>query len=174
MQKDPKGSRPWYQEPWPWLLMAGPIIVVIAGFVTFGLAVKSDDGLVVDDYYQQGKEINKQLHRDEAAKALGLSAQVLFSPDMRQVRVITNSRQPLPAALELLLLHPAQDDFDQHIALKRTGDNVYQGSLKPASANHWYVHLQDQGKGWRLQGEWRTAEGQQVMLGTPSLTPVEN
>lgn len=174
MQKDSKDSRPWYQHRWPWLLMAGPIIVVIAAFVTFGIAVKSDDGMVVDDYYQQGKEINKQLHRDEVAKAMGLSAQVLFSADMRQVRVITSSKQPLPAELELQLLHPAQDDFDQHIALHRISDNVYQGTVKPAPANHWYLHLEDKNKQWRVQGDWRSAEGNQVLLGTPALTPVEN
>lgn len=174
MQKVLKDSRPWYREPWPWLLMAGPVIVVIAALATFGIAVKSDDGIVADDYYQQGKEINKQLHRDQVAQAMGLSAQVLFSADMRQVRVMTTSKQPLPAELELLLLHPAQDDFDQHIALHRVSDNVYQGTVKPAPANHWYLHLQDKSKQWRVQGDWRSAEGNQVLLGSPTLTPVEN
>src|SRR4051812_31343236 len=43
--------RPWYREPWPWLLMSGPAIVVVAGCLTAGIAWKSDDGLVADDYY---------------------------------------------------------------------------------------------------------------------------
>ena len=28
--------RPWYREPWPWMLMAGPLAVVLAGIVTCG------------------------------------------------------------------------------------------------------------------------------------------
>ena len=29
---------PWYREPWPWILMAGPAIVVVAGFATLFIA----------------------------------------------------------------------------------------------------------------------------------------
>lgn len=49
-----QSSSPWYREPWPWLLMAGPLIVIIAGLVTAWLAVTSSDGLVTDDYYKKG------------------------------------------------------------------------------------------------------------------------
>ena len=33
---------PWYREPWPWILMAGPAAVVIAGLFTAWLAWRSD------------------------------------------------------------------------------------------------------------------------------------
>jgi len=46
-------ARPWYREPWPWILAAGPFIVVIAALYTAWLAVKSNDGLVTDDYYRK-------------------------------------------------------------------------------------------------------------------------
>lgn len=52
MSIDAKHS-PWYREPWPWLLMAGPAVVVVAGFVTLWLAFNSDDGLVADDHHYQ-------------------------------------------------------------------------------------------------------------------------
>ena len=52
---------PWYRHPWPWLLMAGPAIVVVAGFLTLGFAIQSFDGLVADDYYKEGKAINMTL-----------------------------------------------------------------------------------------------------------------
>ena len=48
--------RPWYREPWPWLLMAGPATVLVAGAATTWIAFASADGLVAEDYY-------KQLHR---------------------------------------------------------------------------------------------------------------
>jgi hypothetical protein len=47
-------KKPWYKEPWPWILMAGPVIVIVAGVITAWLAVISNDGLVSDDYYKQG------------------------------------------------------------------------------------------------------------------------
>ena len=31
-------AKPWYKHPWPWLLMAGPAMVVAAGFDTYYLA----------------------------------------------------------------------------------------------------------------------------------------
>lgn len=34
---------PWYKEPWPWLLMAGPAIVVVACIYTIYLAVANFD-----------------------------------------------------------------------------------------------------------------------------------
>jgi uncharacterized protein len=39
----------WYREPWPWLLMAGPAIVVVAGLYTAYLAVTTNDALVAGD-----------------------------------------------------------------------------------------------------------------------------
>lgn len=49
---------PWYREPWPWLIMAGPAAVIVAGVYTTILAFSSTDGLAADDYYKQGLMIN--------------------------------------------------------------------------------------------------------------------
>ena len=54
-------TRPWFREPWVWLLIALPASAVLGGMVTIWIAVDSDDGLVVDDYYKRGLEINKKL-----------------------------------------------------------------------------------------------------------------
>ena len=36
-------TNPWYKEPWPWFLMAGPAIVVVACMVTIYLAYSNYD-----------------------------------------------------------------------------------------------------------------------------------
>lgn len=36
-------TQPWYKEPWPWILMSGPAIVVVACFVTIYLAFSHYD-----------------------------------------------------------------------------------------------------------------------------------
>ena len=51
------------RERWPWLLMAGPAIVVVAGFVTLYIAVSTDDGVIAEDYYKRGLLINRALAR---------------------------------------------------------------------------------------------------------------
>jgi hypothetical protein len=68
----------WYREPWPWLLMLGPALVIIAGVVTAYLAVVSNDGLVEDDYYKQGLTVNQRTVRDQRAAELGIEAELVL------------------------------------------------------------------------------------------------
>ncbi len=52
---------PWWKHGHVWLIIAGPAIVIVAGFVTLWLAVSHPDALVATDYYRRGIEINKTL-----------------------------------------------------------------------------------------------------------------
>ena len=55
-------------------------------------AIRTDDGLVTDDYYKKGKAINMELRRDKQAFNMGLSAQLMVGSDQRTLRLITTSR----------------------------------------------------------------------------------
>ena len=62
MKKEvPGDTLPWWKYGHLWLVIAGPVVVVIAGFVTLFIAIKTPDPIVVEDYYRQGIEINKTL-----------------------------------------------------------------------------------------------------------------
>ena len=103
------GPLPWYRHRWPWLLMAGPFIVVVAGVATLWLAVASDDGLVADDYYKRGLAINRTLERTQRAAALGLEAVVdVDAAGAARVTLAAASgeRSGLPTAVRLLVVHP--------------------------------------------------------------------
>jgi hypothetical protein len=65
-------STPWYKHRWPWILMAGPSIVIVAGFITAWLAIVSNDGLVDDNYYKVGLSVNQQLKQKQLAAELNL------------------------------------------------------------------------------------------------------
>jgi hypothetical protein len=80
-------TRPWYREPWPWILAAGPFIVIIAGVYTAWLAIKSNDGLVTEDYYKKGLAANQTIARNELATRLGLVAGVRIVGDAMHVRL---------------------------------------------------------------------------------------
>ena len=41
--------RPWYREPWPWVLIAIPLLTIIACAFTFWLAISYPDYLVLDE-----------------------------------------------------------------------------------------------------------------------------
>jgi hypothetical protein len=69
-----ESSKPWYREPWPWILMAGPATVVVAGIATSVIAFKGADRVVADDPYKRAIEINRTLTREERAKLPARSA----------------------------------------------------------------------------------------------------
>ncbi|CAG0995534.1 hypothetical protein MTYP_02532 [Methylophilaceae bacterium] len=58
----------WWQYGYVWLILAGPLAVIIASFITLNLALKTPDA-VVDDYYRKGIEINKTLSDPSLAPA---------------------------------------------------------------------------------------------------------
>jgi hypothetical protein len=147
---------PWYREPWPWILMSGPAIVVVASFATLALAVSSNDGLVADDYYKQGLGINREIGRDEAAREMGLTAAVQFNDAHDRVRVLLRDSETAPAALKLALLHPTRDGEDQRVTLARESDGVYSGRIARPHDGRWRISLQDADGSWRLVGDWRT------------------
>jgi len=58
-------SQPWWKYGHVWLIIAGPAIVVVAGFFTLWLAVHDPDPVIAEDYYQRGLDINKTLNSEE-------------------------------------------------------------------------------------------------------------
>lgn len=145
-------ANPWYRQPWPWLLMAGPAIVVVAGFLTLGFAIQSFDGLVADDYYKEGKAINMTLHRDTRAQELGYRATMTMSNG--RIALAFASGKPAAAELGLTLSHPTRGGLDRKIVLSRGADGSYSAALPQLETARWKVILDDSARDWRLTGEW--------------------
>lgn len=55
-----QAEQKWYQNPFVWLVIGGPLLVVVASFITLYLAITHPDP-AIDDYYRKGIEINKTL-----------------------------------------------------------------------------------------------------------------
>lgn len=149
---------PWYREPWPWLLMAGPALVVVAGISTAVIAVKTDDGLVADDYYRRGLSINKAIARDERARALGLSASVQFNDARDRVRVLLAPGSVPRGPLRLAMAHATRAGMDQAVVLRMAAPGVYEGTVRISARGAWSLRLEDERATWRLSGRWRTTE----------------
>lgn len=147
--------RAWYREPLVWLIISFPLSAVIAGFFTLYLAIISKDGLVVDDYYQKGKEINLSLARDRAAAQHGLRAGVHLDAAKQQVVVQLSAAkdQYLPDRLDLRWLHATRAGFDRTQMLIRSPDGHYRSAFPELAPGHWYVQVEAQD--WRLQGSLR-------------------
>jgi hypothetical protein len=161
-------DRPWYREPWPWILMAGPAAVIVAGVVTVWLAVSSADGLVAEDYYKQGLAINRVIEREQAARQLGLTAQ-LEPAAGRLLLSLSGASGAHPPALFVQLAHATRAGHDLRLRLARVTDGRYEGALPPLPPGRWRVSIEDPQASWRIAGDWSGAL-QAFTLGAPQAT----
>ena len=138
--------KPWYREPWPWILMAGPTLVILAGAVTTAIAFSGADGLVADDYYKRGLGINRTLAREARAQALAIRGSLAL--EAHTVRATITSTQPLPDRIQLTFAHPTRAGRDHVVFLARAASGEYTAPLERLPAGRWEVILE--AADWRL------------------------
>jgi hypothetical protein len=165
---DVRDHKPWYQQPWVWLLIALPATAVVAGMISLYLAVTTSDGLVVDDYYARGMHINLELARDRAAQAHGLEAHLDINMAGNRVTVTLASHDyALPREIKLSFLHPTRPHHDQHLVLEQVGAGQYAAAMGALSKGKWYLQLE--ADDWRLSGRLQMPLTAPVVL-TPLYT----
>lgn len=143
-------STPWYRQRWPWLLIAGPAIVVVAAFVTAWLAAATDDGVIADDYYKRGLVINKELERTTRAEQMKLGAVLRVAGD-GTVRLEMSGfadAAAAPATVLLTLTHPTRAGHDRAVTLARGVDGLYTGTLVAPAPGRWHITIET--AAWRL------------------------
>ncbi len=157
---------PWYRQRWPWLLIAGPAIVVVAALFTAWLAASTDDGVIADDYYKRGLLVNKELDRTARARALGLSAVLRVAPDGAATLQLEGSAESAaaPPAVRVLFAHPTRAGHDRSIVLTRGPGGVYVGTIVPRPAGRWLVTVETES--WRLPTVQTTDGLGEVRIGT--------
>jgi hypothetical protein len=144
-------SLPWYKYKLVWMIIAIPAASVVAGINMLYLAINTDDGLVVDDYYKEGMAINQSLQRDKTAAELGVAAQLVIeqSGDMVTLYFNKGSLADYPEQLTLHLQHATHAGHDQILTLIRAPQNQYVGYLQHSIREGvWHITLSTQD--WRL------------------------
>lgn len=165
-------TKPWFREPWPWLLMLGPFIVVVAGIYTAWLAVASSDGLVTDDYYKKGLAAGETLARSRQAEAWGVTAGLSLTRERMQIRLAAQAPEFVPpAALKVMLSHPTRAGLDQQAVLLPQGE-VFAGPMELPASGHWLVLVEDDRKTWRLMASMvLPLSGERVIGGVKDVKP---
>jgi hypothetical protein len=131
-------SRPWHRHRWPWLLMAGPLVVVVACAASAWVAVKSDDGVVAQDYYKQGLLINQKL-RTAPPMAPAPGATLSVASD-RGVHVRLSDATARLERLQLTFVRPSDRAHARRIDLARSGDE-WVATLPELERGRWIVEL---------------------------------
>lgn len=149
-------TRPWYREPWPWLLMLPPAFSVAGGVAMVYLAVGEPAELAVPDYSRIEELTTERFARDERAAELQLAADVLVEGRAGGgvrvfVRLTAADGAALPATLNLQLQHVARSAADHDSVLVRDAANVYFGAFELA-AGRYDLELSPVDRSWRLGG----------------------
>nr|WP_255774725.1 FixH family protein [Microbulbifer zhoushanensis] len=156
-EHSPKSSpRPWYREPWAWMVLAPLILVVIASTVFVSIAVRFADDTVSDTYYKDSRMYHFSEEQDRRAQALGLAGLVKFASGDQLVTLELNGDLEYPEQLLLTLSHPVEADMDRHILLEAVSPGRYRASLPEPLKHRWYLRLMPEtDPGQHLQAEWR-------------------
>jgi hypothetical protein len=163
MTPDAEDCRPWYRHRWPWILMAGPTVVVIAGIATAWIAAATNDGLVADDYYKQGLAVNQRLAREDAAAAIQLEARLRLTADRIDIQLVSRTGAPLPSRLRITLAHPTRGGEDRKWVLEGE-KGAYSGAMSALGPGRWQVVIEDEGNHWRLAGSVQLPDSPEALL----------
>ena len=134
--KNPRSSSRAETGPWPYLLVAGPLIVVIASLATAWIAYKTDDGVVASDYYKRGLLVNQLLPK-EPLPVRKLAAVIAFD-DAGAITVHPELGDTRGDTLRLTLTHPASAT-QEDIVLQRDPRGDYVGTLRSERTGRWTV-----------------------------------
>lgn len=145
MKNRPSSSRaesatvPWYREPWPWLLGAGPFVVVLAAIATAWIAIRSDDGVVAGDYYKRGLLVNQRLPKVTAIEPAPTATVTLDR--IGELKVRTQGTKVQAQALRVTLTHPASGARES-VVLARDSHGDYTGRVRADRGGAWIVSFE--------------------------------
>ena len=131
--------------PWPWILAAGPVAVVVASLATAFLAASRADPLVDSNYYKIGLTINRALAAAPVA-VRDPDATIEIGAD-GAVRVSLQNAAAIPANLRLTLRRPGERDGGQ-VSLRARADDAWVGTLRDLAPGIRILTLESDA--WRL------------------------
>lgn len=165
--------RPWYKEFYVWMILFFPFSAMVVGLTMFRVSWVTFDGLVVDDYYKKGLEINRSFERDKSALKYGLEGYLQANSQSGALRLFLKAKENyvFPEQLKISFLHRTRKGLDQITTLQRQA-NVYIGNIAPLIDGLWEILLE--GQDWRLDSTVDGSLSEVRFLGADQNTPVTN
>lgn len=154
---------PWYKQFWPWVLIALPLISIVAGLSTLYIAVVNKDALVIEKWRKDGKAIHSVNTGLRAASDFGLSGTVkidnltgeIFLTLLSQKSAHNISAERVtfhyPETLLLKIVHPTLSARDQYLSLSSTSSHAYRGQLDQLIEGKRSLYLSDVEESWQIK-----------------------
>lgn len=139
----------WYKQFWPWFIISVPLSSVLVAVVQVYAALHSSSDLVKDDYYKDGLAINQVITKREAARDLGIEANLRL--DNLTGEVFLTTKNATANNLSVLFAHAAVSKKDFNLELNQVGKNEYRAQLQKPLSGIWNVYLES-ANGWQLNG----------------------
>ena len=161
----PHAAAPWYTHRWPWLLMLGPILVIVAGGFTSWLAYTRQDAMVVGDYYKKGKAINQELKRDRVASGMHLALAARYDAPAGMLRgELASFGRPLAAPFRLTLSHSTLPEKDVVLQVAPDAQGRFAVALPVLERARWQLVAEGGEQTWRLATTWQWPAQQSVSV----------
>lgn len=74
MKSETLDDKPWWKFGHVWMIIGGPLVVIVASVFTGYLAMSAPDPVLDEDYYRKGLEINKHISAESPALAPAVQA----------------------------------------------------------------------------------------------------
>jgi hypothetical protein len=145
---------PWYKQFWLWFMLVPLGVLMTGSFYLLYVSIVTNDGVVVDNYYRDGKGYVVRREEDAFARAMDLSAKVFWSDETISVK-LNGDLTPPPETLELMVIFPTAQQFDVYIDLQHRGLGEYVGKLPEPVSGRRMLQLHPIGTDieWRLHAD---------------------
>ena len=159
-----KPNSPFYKNPTLWLVVLLPLTTVIVGIAFVIFSIISYDGVVEDDYYKKGKQINRAIERDEVANHYGLSTNIEIDNEKKILSLRLDAQQQIefPEQLKLKFIHRTVSDQDIELQVVRNSVNDYLAVWPGLPEGLWRIELST--PKWRLRGKISYPDQNQIIL----------
>lgn len=144
-------STPWHKIPLVWLMIAIPASSLVLGIALLVIAFSNADDVVADDWYKQGRSINRNLDSEAMAQRFGLALRFELNDEETQAQLSAVTPIAWPERLQLALRHPTFAKQDQVVVLTHQGDGSYVGDAVSYQAHEVIATITPDDKYWRLQ-----------------------
>ena len=145
-------AKPWYKEPWPFILISITGLGVVAGSTLAYIGLSNPPEIVSGDFEQLGRGLTDTNVRTAQARSLGLSGVLHISEREARLELSALDAAGLPETLLIQFQHPATSDQDRILVVQRRAAGVYSGSMDEAPHPRARIVVADLPQSWWLAG----------------------
>jgi len=149
-------------NPVLWLVIALPLLAVVASLTSLALAVTRGDPELPKDW--EGAALDRDQQRLTLAASEGITATISYRPDTQHCAIALHGAAP--AQLRLDLVHPTDPRADRRLTLARAGES-YEADCAGLPVAHWWLEVSDDTGRWMLRGRTVGRLQPPVQLGAP-------